>query len=199
MSGLRVIAGTAKGRRLKQVPGDGTRPIMDRVKESLFNILGTDIEEASVLDLFAGTGGVGIEALSRGAARAVLVEGNRAAIQVIQENLRTTGLAQRAQVVRSDVFIYLRNDPPVGLGEPRGFGETRGFDYIHIAPPQYKNLWAKTLNALDARPAWLNPDGVAVAQIDPREDQELPLQHLKRVDARKYGSTLLCFYERSGE
>src|SRR5262245_39700500 len=109
---------------------------MDRVKESLFNIISTDIEQASVLDLFAGTGGVGIEALSRGAARAVFVEGNRVAISVIQENLRTTGLAQRAQVVRSDAFIYLRNDPPARLGE------TRCFDYIHIAPPQYKNLWA---------------------------------------------------------
>lgn len=187
MSGLRVIAGTAKGRRLKAVPGDSTRPIMDRVKESLFNILSTDIEEASVLDLFAGTGGVGIEALSRGAARAVFVEGNRVAIQVIQENLRATGLTHRGQVVRSDVFIYLRNDP------------SAGFDFIHIAPPQYKNLWAETLSALDARPAWLNPDGVAVAQIDPREFTELPLQNLNLVDERKYGSTLLCFYERTGE
>jgi len=187
VSGLRVIAGTAKGRRLKQVPGDDTRPIMDRVKESLFNILSTDIEEALALDLFAGTGGVGIEALSRGAARAVFVEGNRVAVQVIQENLRATGLMHRAQVVRSDVFIYLRNDP------------SAGFDYIHIAPPQYKNLWAETLTALDTRPAWLNPDGVAVAQIDPREFTELPLQNLTLVDERKYGSTLLCFYERAGE
>lgn len=193
MSGLRVIAGTAKGRRLKQVSGDTTRPIMDRVKESLFNILSTDIEEALVLDLFAGTGGVGIEALSRGAARAVFVEGNRIAVSVIQENLRATGLGQRAQVVRSDVFIYLRNDPPAG------FGQARGFDFIYIAPPQYKNLWADTLTALDTRPAWLNPDGVAVAQIDPREFTELPLQNLALVDKRKYGSTLLGFYERTGE
>jgi 16S rRNA (guanine966-N2)-methyltransferase len=184
VSGLRVIAGTAKGRRLKLVPGDSTRPIMDRVKESLFNILSTDIEEALVLDLFAGTGGVGIEALSRGAARAVFVEGNRVAVNVIQENLRTTGLVHRAQIVRSDVFIYLRNDPATGFG------------YIHIAPPQYKNLWADTLKAIDARPSWLNPDGVAVAQIDPREFIELPLQNLTLVDQRKYGSTLLCFYER---
>ena len=187
MSGLRVIAGTAKGRRLKQVSGDTTRPIMDRVKESLFNILSTDIEEALVLDLFAGTGGVGIEALSRGAARAVFVEGNRTAVSVIQENLRATGLGQRAQVVRSDVFIYLRNDP------------SAGFDFIHVAPPQYKNLWADTLTTLDTRPAWLNPDGVAIAQIDPREFTELSLQNLTLVDKRKYGSTLLCFYERIGE
>jgi 16S rRNA G966 N2-methylase RsmD len=130
---------------------------------------------------------VGIEALSRGAARAVFVESERAAVTVIQDNLRHTGLAERARVVRSDVFIYLRNDPPAG------------FDYIHIAPPQYAGLWSRTLTALDARPRWLNPDGVAVAQIHPVEFAELELQHLTLVDQRKYGSTLLCFFERPGE
>jgi 16S rRNA (guanine(966)-N(2))-methyltransferase RsmD len=187
MSGLRVIGGAAKGRRLKMVPGEGTRPIADRAKESLFNILGSDVQAAAVLDLFAGTGGVGIEALSRGAARAVFVEAGREAVKVIQDNLRHTGLAERGRVVRSDVFIYLRNDPPAG------------FDYVHIAPPQYKELWLKTLQALDARPAWLNPDGVAVAQIHPVEFADLALQHLTLVDRRRYGSTLLCFYERPGE
>jgi len=187
LSGLRVIAGTAKGRKLKMAPGSGTRPITDRVKEALFDILGSDVEEASVLDLFAGTGSVGIEALSRGAARAVFVESDRLAVNTIQPNLQTTGLAQRGRVARSDVFIYLRNDPRAG------------FDYVHIAPPQYQNLWAETLKVLDARQAWLNPDGVAVAQIHPREFSELPLQHLQLVDQRHYGSTLLCFYERPGE
>jgi len=188
LSGLRIIAGSAKGRKLKMAPGSGTRPIADRVKESLFNILGLDIEEAAVMDLFAGTGGVGIEALSRGAARAVFVESDRLAVKTIQDNLRTTGLAGRARVMRSDVFIYLRNDPREGSG----------FDYIHIAPPQYHGLWADTLKALDARPAWVNPDGVVVAQIHPREFAELSLQNLKLVDQRKYGSTLLIFYEREG-
>ena len=157
MSGLRVIAGTAKGRRLKMVPGSGTRPIADRVKEALFSILGAEVEGAVVLDLFAGTGGVGIEALSRGAARATFVESDRLAVKAIEENLRATGLAARARVVRTDVFIYLRNDP------------RDAFDYVHIAPPQYENLWAETLKVLDARPGWVNPDGVAVAQIHPRE------------------------------
>ena len=187
MSGLRVIAGTAKGRKLKMVPGSETRPITDRVKEALFDILGSDVEEAAVLDLFAGTGSVGIEALSRGAARAVFVESDRLTVNTIQANLQTTSLAQRGRVVRSDVFIYLRNEP------------REGFDYIHIAPPQYQALWAETLKTLEARPAWLNPDGVAVVQIHPREFSELPLQHLQLVDQRRYGSTLLCFYERPGE
>jgi 16S rRNA (guanine(966)-N(2))-methyltransferase RsmD len=186
-AGIRVIGGTARGRKLLMVPGSGTRPISDRAKESLFNLLGSDVEGAAVLDLFAGTGSVGIEALSRGAARAVFVERDRLAVNTIQANLHATGFEIRGRVVRSDVFIYLRNNPQAG------------FDYIHVAPPQYQDLWVDTLNALDARPAWVNPDGVVVAQIDPKEFQPLDLANLALVDERRYGNTLLCFYERPGE
>ena len=187
MAGIRVIAGTAKGRRLQMVPGDTTRPISDRAKEALFNLLGGQIEGAAVLDLFAGTGSVGIESLSRGAARAVFVERERQAVNTIQANLKATGFGERASVQRTDVFIHLRNEPRAG------------YDYIHVAPPQYQELWAKTLQALDARPAWINPDGVVVAQIDPREFQPLGLKNLELVDERRYGNTLLAFYERPGE
>ena len=187
MSGLRVIAGSAKGRRLKQVPGEGTRPITDRVKESLFNILADEVRDARVLDLFAGTGGVGIEALSRGAAYAEFVEAGRAAAGVILDNLRHTELAALGRVIRSDVFIHLRNHP------------RQGFDYVHVAPPQYQELWIKTLTALDRRPEWVNPDGVVVAQIDPKEYSEQALRHFTLIDQRRYGSTLLCFYERMAE
>lgn len=186
MPGIRVIAGSAKGRRLLMVPGEGTRPISDRAKQALFNVLGADVVGAVVLDLFAGTGSVGIEALSRGAQRATFVERDRLAVNTIQANLRTTGFERRARVIRSDVFIYLRNDPAVG------------FDYIHVAPPQYQGLWADVLAALDARPAWVNPDGVVVAQVDPREFRPLALEHLALVDQRRYGNTLLCFYELPG-
>ncbi len=168
------------------VPGSGTRPIADRAKESLFNILGEDIVGAAVLDLFAGTGGVGIEALSRGAEYAVFVEADRLALRTIQENLHSVGFSDFARVVRSDVFIYLRND------------SREGFDYIHIAPPQYQNLWAKTLETLDAHPSWVNPDGIIVAQIHPNEFSELPLKNLTLFDQRKYGSTVLAFYEKPG-
>src|SRR5689334_10244901 len=187
MAGIRVIAGSAKGRRLAQVPGDSTRPISDRAKESLFNLLAGDLEQARVLDLFAGTGSVGIEALSRGAAAAVFVESDRQAVKTIEANLRTVGFDRQGKVLRADVFIYLRNDP------------REGFDYIHVAPPQYKGLWVKALAELDARPAWVNPDGVVVAQIDPKEYEPQTLQHLTLVDERKYGTTLLLFYERPGE
>ena len=178
---MRVIAGKAKGRRLRSVPGDITRPITDRVKESLFNILGDEVVDAFFLDLFAGTGSVGIEALSRGARRAVFVERNRRAIETIKENLKITGLAAQAELIRDGVFKFLARQP------------VEKFDLIYIAPPQYKGLWAETLLALDGRDLLIE-DGLAIAQIFPKEYQDLELKSLSLVDQRKYGSTMLCFY-----
>ncbi len=180
---MRVISGTAKGRTLKPVPGEGTRPITDRVKESLFNILGADVRDARFLDLFAGTGGVGIEALSRGAAEVVFVEHGRAALETIRANLTITQLASRARIVRADVFTFLAGTP------------AQPFDYVYVAPPQYKGLWAQTLAAIDANPAWLSENSQVIVQIHPREFEPVALEQLALVDKRKYGSTVLCFYE----
>lgn len=180
----RVIGGKAKGRRLKVVPGDTTRPIMDRVKESLFNILG-DIEGTQWLDLFAGTGQVGIEALSRGAAAVVFIDSARAAVQTVRENLAATRLSEGATVIKGDAFRFLR--------EAGG----RRFDVVYVAPPQYKELWVAALTAIDAAPdRYLSDGGQVITQIDPREFKELPLQGLALADKRRYGNTLLCFYER---
>ncbi len=178
---MRVIAGKAKGRKLRPVPGNVARPITDRVKESLFNILGDEVVDALFLDLFAGTGSVGIEALSRGARRAVFVERNQRAIETIRENLKTTGLAPQAEVIQDDVFRFLARGP------------AESFDLIYIAPPQYRGLWAETLLALDGKDL-LTEDGLAIAQIFPKEYQDLELTSLALVDQRKYGSTMLCFY-----
>jgi len=180
---MRVISGSAKGRRLKEVPGDTTRPITDRVKEALFNILGETIVGARVLDLFGGTGAVGIEALSRGAAHVTFVEKAAAAVRTIRHNLNHTRLADRATVIRGDAFKFLAAPPPTP------------FDIIYIAPPQYRGLWRKALQAVDARPALLAPDGIAIAQIHPKEFEDLPLTRLSLYDRRRYGSTELCFYE----
>jgi 16S rRNA (guanine(966)-N(2))-methyltransferase RsmD len=185
---MRVIAGIAKGRRLKAVPGDVTRPITDRVKEALFSILGDLVVGGRVLDLFAGTGAVGIEALSRGAAEAVFVDKSSAALRTVRANLEHTGLADRASVLRADAFKYLASP------------SESPFDLVYVAPPQYKGLWADALQALEASPAWLSiypegDSGIVVAQIHPREYEDLPLVKLAEYDQRKYGSTLLCFYE----
>ena len=180
---MRVIGGTAKGRRLKMVPGSQTRPIPDRVKEALFNILGRDVEEACFLDLFAGTGSVGIEALSRGADQVVFVEIHRIAVKTIDENLQDIGLQSSAKVIHADVFSWL--DHP---------GMDR-FDFVYVAPPQYHGLWLKTLTLLDQNPEWLNPDAWVIVQIDPKENQAIALENLQEIDRRKYGRTMLIFYE----
>ena len=183
---IRVISGKAKGRRLKLVPGDSTRPVMDRVKESLFNILGDWVRDSHWLDLFAGTGSVGIEALSRGAASCLFLDLSREAVRTIHENLKTTGLEEDAEVRRADALAFLDGIPD----------ESSRFEVIYIAPPQYHSLWRQALERIDQQIDWLLPDGIAIAQIDPREYEELPLTHLRRYDERKYGNTLLCFYER---
>lgn len=179
---IRVISGSAKGRHLKLVPGDSTRPVMDRVKEALFNIIGRDIQDAIWLDLFAGTGSVGIEALSRGARKAVFIELAKPALQTIQANLEVTRLQDRGQVRRADVFEFLRSQ------------SAEAFDFIYIAPPQYKGLWQKTLALLDQNPGWTHQTSTVIVQIDPTEYEPVQLRRLESADQRRYGNTLLWFF-----
>jgi 16S rRNA (guanine(966)-N(2))-methyltransferase RsmD len=185
MSGLRVIGGLARGRKLRSVPGESTRPITDRTKEALFNIIGGDLHGASFLDLFAGTGSVGIEALSRGAARVCFLDLERAAVQTIRVNLEHTGLSGSAEVIRIDAFQFLAR--PVD----------RVFDYVYVAPPQYKELWKRAVLSLDTYTNWLSEDAWVIVQIHPKEYQALVLQDLTEFDQRRYGSTLLVFYARN--
>jgi 16S rRNA (guanine966-N2)-methyltransferase len=178
---VRVIAGKAKGRRLVAVPGETTRPITDRVKTALFNILSDLVSEAVFLDLFAGTGSVGIEALSRGAAHATFVERDERALATIRRNLENAQLADGASVVRRDVFRFINEHH----GQP--------YDLVHVAPPQYRGLWAKTLEALDGS-AIIAEGSLVVVQIFPKEFQPLDLANMSLSDQRQYGSTMLCFY-----
>ena len=179
---MRVIAGLAKGRRLQSVPGDSTRPITDRAKEALFSIIGTWIIDTRVLDLFGGTGAVGIEALSRGAAFVQFLDLNRRAVQTIQANLRHCGFATQGVVTQGDSFAFLERYQ----GEP--------FDLIYVAPPQYKELWRKALLAIDAKPELLAEYGAVIVQIHPREETPVDLAVLEEYDRRKYGSVQLIFY-----
>lgn len=186
MKEIRIIGGKARGRRIKSVPGDTTRPITDKVREALFNIIGSDIHKAIFLDLFAGTGSVGIEALSRGAQYACFVDINRQAYNIIRENLTITDLKGMATVVRSDAYSYLAKRP------------SQKFDYIYIAPPQYKGMWNKTLEEIDKHIEWLTADAWVIVQIHPIEyiavGVDLPMKNLVEFDRRHYGSTLLVFY-----
>jgi 16S rRNA (guanine966-N2)-methyltransferase len=214
---MRVISGTAKGRTLRPA-GAATRPITDRVKESLFDILAARVVGANVLDLFAGAGSVGIEALSRGARAATFIELDRDALRAIRMNLETTHLADHAQIIRLDVFKFIRaqkaglREVTVSVGleskplmparpgtrvphdmAPRQLHSAPPYDLIYVAPPQYHGLWAEALRALDSSPL-VAERGIVVAQIHPKEYSDLALAILELFDRRKYGSTLLCFY-----
>lgn len=184
---LRVIAGSARGRRLKSAPGDVTRPITDRVKEALFNILGGDVVDSEWWDMFGGTGAVGIEALSRGAAFVRFTDLHRGPIDTIKTNLVTVRLGSRAEVIRADVHALLPSRAD------------RQFHYTYIAPPQYKGEWARTLIELDHNPGWLAEDGWAIVQIDPKEYIQVDLRSIEEFERRRYGSSLLVFYRLKSE
>ena len=130
---MRVITGTARGRKLAALEGLEVRPTTDMVKEAMFSILQFEVEGANVLDLFAGSGQLGIEALSRGAAGAVFVDQRRDAASLIRDNLKLTGLEDRARVVCGDAAAFLSS-----AGEK--------FGLIFIDPPYAANLWENTIN-----------------------------------------------------
>ena len=136
---MRVITGSAKGRPLKALKDRSVRPTSDRVKESLFNIIGSRVVDADFLDLFAGSGSVGIEALSRGARSCVFVELQTADLRVVAENLQTTGLRDRAELIRRDARAALKD-----LGN-RG----RRFDLIFVDPPYGQELVPQSLALID--------------------------------------------------
>lgn len=182
MSNPRIIGGTARGIRLKPVPGDITRPVTDRVKEAVFNIITDDIVDANFLDLFGGTGSVGIEALSRGAVSATLIDLHSQAVTIIKENLKTTHLEKNANVHQMDAFRFLSSP------------STTKYDYIYIAPPQYKQMWLTALHLVDEHMELLVEDGWVIVQIHPVELEDVELQNLVEIDRRKYGSTLILIY-----
>lgn len=183
MSNPRIIAGKARGFRLKSVPGDSTRPITDRVKESLFNIIGGDIQGSTFLDLFGGTGSVGLEALSRGAKSCQFLEIDHRAAEILKSNIEATGFKTNASIKLMDANRYIQQPPE------------KPFDYIYVAPPQYKEMWEKALQILDGNDGWSSSDGWVIAQIHPIEFKEMDLVNFSEFDRRVYGSTMLIFYE----
>lgn len=183
---MRVVGGEARGRPLKGPTSNSTRPIIDRVKTALFDILSWHVEDARFLDLFAGVGGVGIEAISRGAASATFIELDQGTYHILLQNLTSTRLADRAETLRMDAFTFLT------VAHSQG----HAFDFVYVAPPQYQGLAARVVARLDAAPL-TTPGGTVIAQIHPRERAEfdaLATTTLIRHDERRYGNTLLLFY-----
>ena len=184
MATPRIISGKAKGLRLYPVSGDSTRPITDRVKENLFNIIGQDILDVDFLDVFGGTGSVGLEAVSRGAAFCRFIEKNANAHATLKRNIEHTRLSKQTQLLYMDAFQHLKQTAD------------RKFDIIYIAPPQYKKMWIDTLKVLDNNPTWFKPFTWLIVQIHPVEFEELPtFEHFTQFEQRTYGSTMLIFFE----
>ena len=177
----RVIAGSARGIRL-EAPGPGTRPLADRVKQTLFAILEPDLQGARVLDLFAGSGAAGIEALSRGAASVTFVEQDAGATKVIASNLARTGLTDPADVVRDDALRWLRRV------------ETGPFDVVVVDPPYDRHeLLLEVLGAVGPHVA---PGGRVVAKHFWRDAPPAQVGLLASERDRRFGETALTFYRR---
>ena len=176
---MRVVAGRWGGRRLAAPPGAATRPTSDRVREALFSILGDRVQDARVLDLFAGTGALGLEALSRGAAEATFVESRAPALHVLRANLEALGA--EAEVHRGDALRF--------LGTARG--KARHYDLVLLDPP-YRLAARLGRELSEALPAVLAPDGLVVAESDRRAPLALDLP-LK--DERRYGDTLIRIHD----
>lgn len=179
---MRVITGTARGIQLKTPEGQQTRPTSDRVKEAMFSIIQFDIPGARVLDLFGGTGQLGIEALSRGAKDAVFVDAGEKACALIRENLKRTKLEQQGRVVRSDYLEYLRRCK-----------ET--FDIIFLDPPYAEVFLENSLNRI-AEIDILQSNGIMVAERP--LGKELPWEYpgYQRSKDYKYGNTLLTVFRK---
>ena len=180
---MRVITGSARGRRLKELEGLETRPTTGKVKEALFSVIQFDIEGRRVLDLFAGTGQLGIEALSRGAECAVFVERRRDALQVIRENLEACGMTDKARVVNGDAMSYLKS------------GEK--FDLIFLDPPYASGLLEQALEEI-VRFDICRRHGIIVAES--AADKTLPpLAGPYALDREyRYGKIKLTVYHRDG-
>ncbi len=177
---MRVIAGSAKGRRLRGPAGDETRPMMDRVKEALFSSLGSRVVDARVLDLYAGSGALGIESLSRGAESATFVERGRAALEALRANL--TALGFEGRVVAGDVGGYLADADEL-------------FELVFVDPP-YRLSLALVGEVLKGAAALLANGGVIVLHRRAGEEAPDVPAATSRIDDRRYGDTQLWIYQK---
>lgn len=180
---MRVIAGTARGTQLKTPEGALTRPTADRVKEAVFSIVQFDLPGTRVLDLFAGTGQMGIEAISRGARSAVFIDERRDACKLVQENLKRTGFTNQAKVIQSDYLSYLKH-----TGEQ--------FDLIILDPPYLENYLEnalKTISEIDI----LSDRGIIICERPAEKAFDVEFPGLIRGKDYRYGKTWITLFRKA--
>lgn len=173
---MRIITGSARGAKLKTPKGMATRPTSDRVKESLFSILGNEVLGKRILDIFAGTGGLGLEALSRGAERACFID--KATVDIIKFNAEHTHLADKSEIYKGDVFSLM----------DRLMVQGKQFDLVFCDPPYHLGLWEKALLQLD-KGRLLAPDALVIVEQGGDENALPELNHLKLLRNQTYGKT----------
>ena len=180
---MRVITGSARGVRLKTPEGLKTRPTSDRVKEAVFSVIQFEIEGSRFLDLFAGTGQMGIEALSRGAASAVFVDGWKDACQLVRENLRLTRLSDKAKVVNSDYLSYLQSC-------------REKFDIVFLDPPYAEIFLENALNKISEIDI-LSDRGIIICERPAEKQLDLEISGLQRCKDYRYGKTWVTVFRKA--
>ncbi len=178
---MRVTGGTGRGRRLKTPAGSRVRPTSDKVKQALFNIIGEKVIDARFLDLFAGAGGIGIEALSRGAGHVVFVDSSRASLDVVRQNIEQTGFGDKAQAVLSKAESFLKRPPA-------------SYDIVFLDPPYADEL--QPLLELIAASGSLKPDSIVIAEHFKKQPSPAGAGDLTLYREAKYGDTVLAFYSQ---
>jgi 16S rRNA (guanine(966)-N(2))-methyltransferase RsmD len=181
---MRVISGTAKGRPLKAVPGTGTRPTTDKVKEAIFSMIGPYFDGGYVLDLFAGTGGLSIEALSRGMERAVLTDIEKKSVDTIRHNLQAAGFADQAEIYRNDAQRALK---ALAKREIK-------FDLVFLDPPYRLKVVQELVEQLD-QANMLNEGATIVMEHDADDKYDAPIGRLQWVRRAEYGDTAITIYK----
>ena len=180
--GVRVISGSARGLKLNTPSDDRVRPTTDRVKESMFNIVQDWVYDSQVLDLFAGSGALGIEALSRGASQAVFCDNSLDSIKIIKSNIEKARVADRSQIVSGDFKRCLRDME----------AKNKSFDMIFVDPPYYKGLFEEVLDTIRSCKI-LKKDGIVIVEHDAKK----PIGQVEGLEVykeKKYGITMLTFY-----
>lgn len=192
---MRIIAGEKGGRRLVCPRGLTTRPTLERVREAIFSRLAEAIPGAAVLDLFAGAGTLGLEALSRGAASVVFVENGRRALASLSENIKTLDLSDQTRLIRTDALAFIRR---AGGGGARIPDSSPRFDLVFADPPYGKGIAQLTLQLLDSTAEALLAEGATVVieagRRDPIDSESLSL--LSQTGTREYGETTIHFFRR---
>ena len=184
---MRVISGKSRGKKLVSLEGDNTRPTLDRVKEALFNKIQFNIQDATVLDLFAGTGALGIEALSRGAKEVVFCDKVAEAIKVIKQNVTNTNNLAKSIIINKDCKEVLE----------KLSNQNKKFDIVFLDPPYKTNLAIESLQKI-IMSNLLTEDGIIIIETDDinKEKEILKIEEVEIFDKRKYGSVWLIFIRK---